>query len=745
MATVDTWSGPPFLSNIRPEIQNELNQRASNRIRPITPFIKATPGFNFYAGYPKPIFKGIADQIPGKEPWQFEMLRLYKSQNAFRPVAGVTALNVEYKNVTGAVRKATMSWVCHSLADLERLGPFFLAPGRTLLIEWGWNQYRDTAGNTHGGSGAVDTTDKYLDFTLRNYYAKVQQKVLNTSGNYDAMLGIITNYDITMNQDGGYTCITHVTSVGDLMGAISMTQQHFLDPNLQPKEKLTGTDILPPPEAPLTLRQYIDDWLYADITAKFNSALGTGNMGVVQIRGDFNEDDIFIARFKNKTDGDKSGIFMSWGYIEQFVLDPYLPYTGPDGKFVRYYSKNSKIRTHGWLRSTDLDICLIPFPSGDQGNNALPNFQLYDSVEGKAYASPRRIMVNLDFFRTTFLDVKTVEDGIGKVFGKINDACGNLWQFSIKTMDEFSIGRVGEEPASMCTKEIVDVNFTNARIVETIKSSDILKKPYTFRIKSFLTTQNGITNRVVGIVRNITLNTKLSNDAALNVFYTANSRDNISIGNENVLRSVWNYHLPGKNEVDDFIPTGKQNPFFSAIVKTQDQLRNDQAVLEAKNQFEKEKTAKKTDEQRELGDQAGWPPELQKYLPLNKFGWKPNLQGAIADTLDRGRELMKSAAFLTFGTGDSPAVYEAIAPMHAEVELEGISGIRAGDIFNIDNLPQLYTEKGVFQVVNMWHEVTRETWKTKLKASFRVQRTTGNSNPQLDSTSGQPIVQSPAQ
>ena len=107
--------------------------------------------------------------------------------------------------------------------------------------------------------------------------------------------------------------------------------------------------------------------------------------------------------------------------------------------------------------------------------------------------------------------------------------------------------------------------------------------------------------------------------------------------------------------------------------------------------------------------------------------------------------MMKSAAFIKSTGGEQPSVYEAVAPMHAEVELEGISGIRAGDTFSIDNLPQLYSTKGVFQVVNMYHEVTRETWKTKLKASFRVQRTIDDSNPQLDSTSGQPIIQSPAQ
>jgi hypothetical protein len=59
MATADTttklggktglYSGPPFLCNIRQEIQTELNTRAKNRLRPIAPFIKATPGFSYTA------------------------------------------------------------------------------------------------------------------------------------------------------------------------------------------------------------------------------------------------------------------------------------------------------------------------------------------------------------------------------------------------------------------------------------------------------------------------------------------------------------------------------------------------------------------------------------------------------------------------------------------------------------------------------------------------------------------------
>jgi hypothetical protein len=709
------YSGPPFLSNIRPPIQNELNNRAKRRIRPIAPFIKATPGFNFFKGDKnKPIFKGIADQIPGKEPWQFQMRDLYKSQNAFRPVAGITAFTVDYKNVTGAVRKAAMSWTVHSLADLERLAPYFLAPGRTLFIEWGWNEYRDEFGVTHGGSQFVDTTDKYTDYTLKTYYQKTQKNVLNSSGNYEGMIGIIVNYDMTMTPDGGFNCVTHVTSTGDLMGNISMTQQNFVDPNLKPSEATGGET---PPQSdkktklPLTLRQYIDEWIDADLKVLMD---GKQQHNVTLVR-DFPKEDEVVVGFTNKENGNRSGIFLSWGYIEDYILSKYLQYANQDGQLVLYDSSLSRIRTHNWLRSTDLDFCIIPYPSNDS-SNYFPPFELVDSVEGKRYANPRRIMINLDFFKSTFLDAKTVEDGIAKMFGKINDACANLWRFSIRTRDELN-----DNDKAHVIKEIVDLNFTDGQIL----NSPTLKAPFVFAIKSFNLRDQGETVRVTSIVRNISLTTKLSSDAALNVFYTANSNNQVVPGNENVLRSVWDYKLPGKKAVDDFVNT----ELTTDTPATQDDIRTKKAVIEARAEYEKEKADQKKDETVEEGDQAGWPEEMKKYLPLAKYGWSYTFNGTTADTLDKGRELMKTAAF-DKGTANNskPAVYEAVAPMHCEVELEGISGIRAGDIFTIDNLPQLYKEKGVFQVVNITHEVTRETWKTKLKASYRVQRTDLASN-----------------
>jgi hypothetical protein len=238
----------------------------------------------------------------------------------------------------------------------------------------------------------------------------------------------------------------------------------------------------------------------------------------------------------------------------------------------------------------------------------------------------------------------------------------------------------------------------------------------------------------------------LSNDAALNVFYTANSKDSIVPGNENILCSLWNYNLPSHNEefTDVFIVGPVKTPDVDASTEPGFVTESERQAA-AKKQAAKEvgdaEAKQKASDALIYGDQAGWPDELKKYLPLDvaladhsEIGWRPAVAGG-ATNLDKGREMMRSAALL----GTDPSAYEAVAPMHAELELEGISGIRAGDIFTVDNLPKLYTDKGVFQVVNIMHEVTRETWKTKLKASFRVQRTTGNSNSQLDATTGNPI------
>ena len=56
----------------------------------------------------------------------------------FKPVAGVKDVTVEYKGGFKAIRECTVNWTIPAIEDLDRLTPYFLTVGKTVVVDWGW-------------------------------------------------------------------------------------------------------------------------------------------------------------------------------------------------------------------------------------------------------------------------------------------------------------------------------------------------------------------------------------------------------------------------------------------------------------------------------------------------------------------------------------------------------------------------------------------------------------------------------
>jgi len=119
-----------------------------------------------------------------------------------RPIAGIKDISVGYKGGLSAIREATINWVCWSFEDLENLSPHFFSHGKGLLIEWGW-----------GFTGNTSVFDEE-DMKNGTAYQSIQNRIIENGGNYDAMAGVISNWEWTLRADGGFDCMTKVTSRG---------------------------------------------------------------------------------------------------------------------------------------------------------------------------------------------------------------------------------------------------------------------------------------------------------------------------------------------------------------------------------------------------------------------------------------------------------------------------------------------------------------------------------------------------
>ena len=136
-----------------------------------------------------------------------------------RPIAGIKDINVEYKGggmKLGATRTTSVSWTCWTWEELQRFKPFFLKHGRSVLIEFGWSF-----------SGAdkpimLDIIDNkgelkeslLIDKDGRSLSEILPEHILKQKGHYDAVLGIIQNFEFTVNESGGFDCTTDIISLG---------------------------------------------------------------------------------------------------------------------------------------------------------------------------------------------------------------------------------------------------------------------------------------------------------------------------------------------------------------------------------------------------------------------------------------------------------------------------------------------------------------------------------------------------
>ena len=60
------------------------------------------------------------------------------------------------------------------------------------------------------------------------------------------------------------------------------------------------------------------------------------------------------------------------------------------------------------------------------------------------------------------------------------------------------------------------------------------------------------------------------------------------------------------------------------------------------------------------------------------------------------------------------------APLSVTLTIDGFSGFRCGQYFNLDGIPEIYNMVGVFQITNTKHNIAKDGWTTTIEADFRV-------------------------
>lgn len=149
----------------------------------------------------------------------------------YKPMPGITSVRVQTQGKLGSIRAAEIQLKVWDKAQLDIIDALYFKLGYTMFLEWGHTNY-------YKENGEFGSTERYsLDpfqagLTKEDIYNKVSNSIRESEGNYDAMLGMVTNFNFTYNQEGGYDCTIKLISLGVLISNMKMNNPRVL-PELQ--------------------------------------------------------------------------------------------------------------------------------------------------------------------------------------------------------------------------------------------------------------------------------------------------------------------------------------------------------------------------------------------------------------------------------------------------------------------------------------------------------------------------------
>jgi hypothetical protein len=747
---IEDYFGFPLTSHINTSIQKELTRRSINRNwqNEETAYIRVIPGA-YVKNHPEKrlIFRSLQTTMDNLNTENFSFEKIYSPDISFRPVAGITGLHIDYKNAWGSLRKATLKWKVNSLTELERIMPYIGTPGRSMLIEWGWSssakQWLESEKDILGsgkGQNILKNSERHFKENLN--------KIYGSGGKIDSILGIIINYEFTLQKDGSFEGITEVMNGGYLMEGMDIGRDFVVssyDPNKKSKikegskEKTADVTILETLKDKAKtgglMKQISDDNLSGkfrnkEVTPTKYNKIGYNDVSIKDFGGEPN---------KNYSDeGTRKFLYVSWGYVEDQILNPYACriMTSENKPLFSFDSRFSRISSNAdALRSWDPDVCLIPLSNnsktitsnlvplksgstetvlsssvGDFTKQEIPAFTKgKDNLSFIEYSCPRLIMINADHLIKKLLDANNLIDFVYELFKDVNTACGHgsYWQFQIREMESANLYRDqykntnGQEMASIIYS-IIDLEFFDK------KYEEVKDKIFMFNLMSVEASDSDSKSVMYNsIVRNVNFSSKLSDQSALAVYYALNTEKvEYEVGRDMGL--MYSLFSTDEEMADSFISPPEIN---QKDTKTSpEQAKKDEELQAARTKYE--------------NGISSFPESLHEYLPYsssNYFPWlgiSQDQQDKLYKTLASSRDVMRIA--LTNYKKSTDPGNQGILPVSIELEIDGISGIKVGDIFSMDYIPTMYKTRSVFQVSNISHDISSNKWITIIKAVIRV-------------------------
>ena len=144
---------------------------------------------------------------------------------------GLSRVVIETQGKMGSIRGATIEFKVWDKSQLDVMDALYFKLGYSMFLEWG---------NTFYYASDSDDLKSSELFSLDPFKEKLEKGEINkalgknrreSQGNYDGMLGMVSNFSFSFNQEGGYDCVLKLVGIGAIADGLQINQPAIL-PNL---------------------------------------------------------------------------------------------------------------------------------------------------------------------------------------------------------------------------------------------------------------------------------------------------------------------------------------------------------------------------------------------------------------------------------------------------------------------------------------------------------------------------------
>ena len=699
----------------------------------------------------------------------------------------IESVDIDTDGANNTLKTAKVTVRCFTLKQFEMFELFFMKPGMNVLVEWGDSslmksdtvkrlhpnapQAEKRVKNTYSSGEKIEIktfknpedclvhkTETYDEFctNFSRYYrsdttaiAEYLQKKEQSNGSYDLVAGKVLDYSFSINDDGTYTCNIEVSQGNQVSLAIPHNARTETS-----KDGRTPAQ----PDTEFNTKEQIIQRMIKDFnldSEKFRGMLKTPP----EEKGDWENDWFnFVKINKEQKDTVASDVpYVSFRFVLKVLLNYVVSGGAIDTEFFKLGSQEWKttdgktiniipVTSNKWIMSSNNEVIYprkgLPTlkapakdkdgksPEGDANEITLVDTSGNDcTIGGYDYHTTQNLILPKLPPNEKEKDADPTKIVVGPPEYNLDERVGNALNIFIKYETVVKAWKSNYTRIDFLDKILSILNnnsYGMFMLVYGVQRENSVPTiiDYKFAPDSIKVQNSAITYRfkpttLKSIVKQFTFNFEMSNLVAGRTIFNS-GKFLAGLKSNEAVKGQQELPAAAYKSIDNSTYGSSDGWYSINNVELKKITANyTQAVtekLDPKNQVTAD-----TGETKEATKEAVDMTEVVKSKSIN-FIINEKVGGTQKTLIYNDGNIFQDK--ITKSERAAKAKKPSISPIEVSITIDGFSGFTPGQYFNIDGIPEIYNQLGVFQITNTKHNISKDGWATTIEAQHRVTQKT---------------------